>query len=115
VSDRMFPDRSTPGADNTVRKQHYGEGEQPWDVMLRYGWAPHFAAGCVLRYLRRSKDPEHSLESARWYWERLGTMASDVDCQWRWRAAAALNELRKMLTEDELTKVEDQGDGKHAA
>jgi len=63
--------RVAPGIDNTPRKAHYGDGEQPWDVIVRLGWGPAFAAGNVLKYLRRSKHPEHSLESAAWYYARL--------------------------------------------
>lgn len=41
-------------ADASERKPYYGEGRQPWDVMLQdTPWAPYFAAGCILRYLRR--------------------------------------------------------------
>jgi hypothetical protein len=65
TDDRTFPDRDAPGPDGTVRKAHYGDGVQPWDLIVAAGWAPEFAAGCVLRYLRRTKDPDHSLESAR--------------------------------------------------
>lgn len=67
-------DRETPGADGTVRKAHYGEGRQPWDDIVELGWAPQFAAGSILKYLRRNKDEEHSLESARWYMLRLHEM-----------------------------------------
>lgn len=71
----IYPNRPTPGADGTMRKAHYGEGRQPRDDIVDAGWGPAFAAGCVLRYLRRAKDPEHSLESARWYWARLREMS----------------------------------------
>lgn len=67
----IAPNRSEPGADGTIRKAHYGPGKQPWDVTLEEGWGPPAAAFCVLRYLRRDKAVEHSLESARWYWDRL--------------------------------------------
>ena len=60
--------------DGTVRQDHYGLARQPWDDIVSVGWAPYFAAGNVLKYLRRTKDPEHSLESARWYWARLREM-----------------------------------------
>lgn len=64
-------DRETPGEDGTKRKAHYGDGEQPWDIIVRMGWGAPFAAGNVIKYLRRTKDPEHSLESARWYYDRV--------------------------------------------
>lgn len=64
------------GTDGTKRKDHYGSGKQPWDTIKEMGWAAPFAAANVLKYLRRSKDPEHSLESARWYYARLDDMSS---------------------------------------
>src|ERR1700722_9103106 len=72
--ERTFPDREELGADGSTRKQHYGHGEQPWDVIVRIGWGPEVAASCIIRYLRRTKDLEHSLESARWYHARLTEM-----------------------------------------
>lgn len=57
------------------RKEWYGEGRQPWDDILELGWGPEFAAANVLKYLRRSKSPEHSLESAQWYFRELCKMA----------------------------------------
>jgi hypothetical protein len=98
AGDRTFHDRAEPGADGSVRKAHYGEGEQPWDLIVHAGWGAEFAAGCVLRYLRRTKDPAHSLESARWYWERLAAMDN---------AQYVRGTLRGMLAEDELKRLED--------
>lgn len=60
------------------RKVHYGEGKQPLDTMLEMGWAPHFAAGSIIKYLRRTKSPEHSLESARFYYKLLVDKAVDA-------------------------------------
>ena len=57
VAPRTFPDREALGSDGTTRKAHYGQGKQPWDYIVEAGWAPEFAAGCVLRYLRRDKGP----------------------------------------------------------
>jgi hypothetical protein len=57
--------------DATERQPQYGDGRQPWDDIVEEGWAPEFAAGNVLKYLRRDKAREHSLASARWYWARL--------------------------------------------
>ena len=70
----MYEDRSTPGTLGEPRKAHYGAGRQPWDIILDAGWAPEYAAGNVLKYMRRTKDPEHSLESARWFYARLYEM-----------------------------------------
>lgn len=67
----LYINRKTPGQDGTVRKAHYGDGEQPWDTMVKLGWAPYFAASSIIKYLRRNKDHAHSLESAQWYYERL--------------------------------------------
>lgn len=63
-----------PRADGTVRQAHYGAGPQPWDTILDMRWAAQFAAANVLKYLRRTKQPVHSLASARWYWQRLQEM-----------------------------------------
>jgi hypothetical protein len=66
----IAPVRDNPN-DKEPRKAHYGDGEQPWDVILKAGWGPHFAAACIVRYLRRDKAKEHSLESAKWYMARI--------------------------------------------
>jgi len=60
-----------------TRKDHYGSGKQPWDTMVELGIAPGFAAGNILKYLRRSKEPAHSEESARWYYMRLKELAHE--------------------------------------
>jgi hypothetical protein len=58
--------------DTAERQAHYGAGKQPWDVIVQETpWAVAFAAANVLKYLRRTKAPEHSLQSARWYHKRL--------------------------------------------
>lgn len=105
TEERIFPDRIERDANGIVRKAHYGDGRQPWDDIVDMGWAPHFAAGCILRYLRRTKDTEHSLQSARWYWDRLieltratgkRPMAMVVDARQTKEALAAV------LTDSEL-------------
>lgn len=68
--------REELGHDGTVRKKHYGPGRQLWDDIKDEGWDVHFSAGCILRYLRRDKDIEHSLESAQWYLRRLQEMTA---------------------------------------
>lgn len=65
--------------DEAPRKHWYGDGEQPWDSIVRLGWGPAFAAANVLKYVRRVKDPDHSLESARWYYARLYERAAKLD------------------------------------
>lgn len=103
--ERLFPNRETLGADGTVRKAHYGEGEQPWDTMKRLGWANDFAAGCVLRYLRRSKDAVHSLESAKWYLARLYELCGDDDEIRAGLAQATVHELYSVLTKEEMRRL----------
>ncbi len=102
MMERLFPDREKLGADGSVRKAHYGSGRQPWDDILDEGWGPGFAAGCVLRYLRRDKAVEHSLESARWYMVRLleHGVGSGTE-EWQ----DAIERLRRLLTHEERQLV----------
>lgn len=110
--------RIEPGTNGETRKVHYGDGRQPWDYILDASWAPEFAAGNVLKYLRRTKDPEHSLESARWYYARLvemmrgrllpGSIAKPS--RHVGRAAAVMLHLEEMLTVDEQ-KMLKENDG----
>jgi len=95
--------RGDTGEDGTVRKAHYGEGRQPWDVMVDLEIAPEFAAGSILKYLRRDKDPEHSLESAQWYYNQLYQHAATEN-----RNGSHLTPWSKMLhkLEAELTSAE---------
>lgn len=85
------------------RKAHYGDGKQPWDTIKEIGWGPAFAASNVIKYLRRSKDPEHSLESARVYYGWLLDGAGEekllsADAGWSTTAI----KLASILTDDEL-------------
>lgn len=108
--------RIEPGPNGEQRKTHYGEGRQPWDEILDALWAPEFAAGNILKYLRRVKDPDHSLESARWYYARLVEMmrgrslptslskASHVS-RFIGRAAAVMVRLEELLTADEKERL----------
>lgn len=101
--------------DGTSRKSYYGEGHQPWDSMLENGWAPQFAAGSILKYLRRSKQPEHSLESARWYFKELCKLCQpktaidlepeDPTAQWSGRACLAMDELVRLLNDVEWYSI----------
>lgn len=96
----VAPDRLTPGRGGESRKAHYGDGEQPWDVIVASGWGPAFAAGCVVRYLRRDKAREHSRESARWYYARLveGVENDFTDARiW----CVAFDRLELILTKEE--------------
>lgn len=88
--------------DGTVRQDHYGSGRQPWDDIVDNGWGVAFAAGNVLKYLRRTKHPEHSLESAKWYWTRLHEFAHEGDLY----AIREVRRLRVYLSNEELAKLD---------
>lgn len=92
-----YPDRGDG------RKVHYGPGRQPVDTIRDMGWAPEFFAGNVLKYLRRSKDIEHSHESARVYFRWLGDEVKSMqfDEAYRFRALDVLERLCAVLTLDE--------------
>lgn len=102
--------RADKGQDGTVRKAHYGEGKQPWDTMVEMGIGAEFAAGSIIKYLRRSKDPEHSKESARWYYVRLRAMIDNIatstlteyEAKQLSKVAAVFNKLIAALTDDEI-------------
>ena len=97
--------------DGTPRKSRYGTGRQPGDDIVEQGWAPHFAAGNVLKYLRRDKDREHSVESARWYYERIKEMVDDIYLKTQTHfqyaeAYQALKALNKLLTNEEKATLD---------
>jgi hypothetical protein len=52
-----------------------GQTRQPWDDILDLGWAPQFAAGNVLKYLRRHKNPDDR-QKAAWYYAALRDLAA---------------------------------------
>lgn len=89
-------------ADNSKRQSYYGTGRQPWDDIVEAGWWIPFAAGNVLKYLRRSKDPERDDGKARWYLDRLREASGDADLIPAQRALATLQE---MLTREEKQRV----------
>lgn len=90
------------GIDGTVRKAHYGEGKQPWDTIKELGWGPGFAAGNVLKYVRRhaAKNGEDDLDKARWYFAELQKLQKYSE-----RAQVAYDDLCDELTRDEFTLV----------
>jgi hypothetical protein len=90
------------GIDGTERKEHYGPGKQPWDTIKELGWGPEFAAGNVLKYLRRDKDKEHSLESARWYYNQLTNLSDYKITFANAKALDVRNHLYDYLSNDEL-------------
>lgn len=102
----LAPIRSSSD-DKEPRKSHYGSGAQPWDLILISGWGPAFAAANVVKYLRRTKNPEHSLESARWYYARLiDGVASNLPGPSEPREwLAALTRLEAILTKEERATV----------
>lgn len=67
--------REHVATDGTVRKSYYqtdAKGRQPWDVILDASWAPEFAAGNVLKYLRRAKGSDaDDVVKALWYFTEL--------------------------------------------
>lgn len=82
------------------RKQHYGSGRQPWDDIVEQGWAAQFAAGNVLKYLRRDKAIKTSRTKARWYFAeltKLARAATEVEAPY-----AVMKSLVGLLTRDEL-------------
>jgi hypothetical protein len=84
------------------RKTHYGaEGKQPWDDMLELSWAAHFAAGSILKYLRRDKRAAHSLESAKVYYGWLYTYAA-METDEEAPFSKTIHQLENTLTDVEL-------------
>lgn len=90
--------------DAAPRRPYYGDGRQPWDDIVVSGWATGFAAGNVLKYLRRpDKDPspearERDVYNARWYYAQLLDMHSRGEGPW----SVALLNLHRILTTAEL-------------
>lgn len=102
------------GIDGTVRQDYYGAGRQPWDDIKLAGWAPAFAAGNVLKYLRRPMKSSASyaqkeqraedLKKARWYWaELLKLRATHV------AADFIAEQLRFLLTNAERDELNAEG------
>lgn len=91
------------GQDGTERKDYYGEGEQPWDTMVRRGWAACFAAGCILKYIRRNKEgqSEHDLESICVYFNWLSKLAEKDTIE-----GDLAREIIEELVNEELTNKE---------
>jgi hypothetical protein len=104
--------------DGTIRWNHYGAGRQPWDDVLEEDWGPEFCAGNILKYIRRSKEPESDLVKARWYYDRLielsrGTITPKRSARYAeanrqlavGRACAVMVRLLDMLTKDEVISL----------
>lgn len=90
-------------ADGSTRESYYGAGRQPWDDIVAGGFGAEFAAGSILKYLRRTKgEREKDIEKARWYFARLAElMVSPVELT-ACRAATVGSWLRDTITLDEL-------------
>lgn len=100
------------GQDGTKRKDYYGEGEQPWDTMVKRGWAAYFAAGCILKYLRRKKEGQlaHDQESICVYFNWLSKLAEEKDIIEGEMAADIVEELlNEELTNEELHLLQGLG------
>lgn len=89
-------------ADGTVRKAHYGEGKQPWDHIVEAGWGPAFAAGNVLKYVRRAaaKNGEDDLAKARWYCAELMKLSGVSEAN-----SYVVERLLQLLTTEEINLV----------
>lgn len=95
--------------DNSKREDHYGDGRQPWDDIVEQRWWISFAAGNVLKYIRRDKgDPLGDAKKARWYLDQLLNLKiSDYDIIDR---AAALRKLTSLLSEDDARRIREAGE-----
>lgn len=87
------------------RKPWYGEGRQPIDDIMEAGWGPEFCAGNVLKYLRRTKSPEHSLESAKVYYGWLKGLAEVQRKTGDGHAIGVYNALVMLLNDEELERL----------
>lgn len=85
-----------------ARKDHYGADKQPWDTIKEKGWDSFFAAGNVIKYLRRTKEPDKDLEKARWYYDRLMEAALNDPTG---RASAISTSLGRELTTEEQLRL----------
>lgn len=101
------PEPEIQDANGLARKAHYGDGRQPWDDIKVLGWAPAFAAGNVLKYIRRhaKKNGADDISKARWYYARLleGCEMPTHDTG-RWEFLLydeAMRKLKSTLTDDE--------------
>jgi hypothetical protein len=90
--------------DGTVRQDYYGEGEQPWDIAKRLGFAAQFAAVSALKYVRRTKgETAKDHAKAVWYYRELCALATEgLPYQWRHDAKVVLRKLESELTANEI-------------
>jgi hypothetical protein len=90
-------------ADGTVRQSYYGDGKQPWDIIVEQGWGMYFAASNVLKYIRRKKDGAKDLEKARWYFNALREIVRGphLRTDHYLDSLACMERLRHLLTDGE--------------
>jgi len=107
----LQPPSEHVAADGTIRKSHYGLDRQPLDDIKEQGWAPAFYAGNILKYLRRTKAPVHSLQSAQRYYGWLMEMAEHDVAKTHDGAWGVLVSLNELLTPEETDKLEGINNG----
>lgn len=102
----MTAEPEITGIDGTVRKAHYGAGRQPWDDIKLLGWAPEFAAGNALKYVRRhaAKNGDDDLAKGRWYFAELVKLSFS-----KARATQVLGELLREITAEERKLLDPEG------
>ena len=90
--------------DQSERQSYYGEGRQPWDDIVEAGFGLQFAAGSILKYLRRAKgEREKDVEKARWYWARFKEIGvslidyADGPVVLEWLQTILTNEEKELL------------------
>jgi len=101
--------------DGTTRKTYYGaDGRQPWDYIKAEGWGAAFAAGNVLKYMKRAPnkgDRADDTKKAQWYWAELNKLAempekpTGNDAISVRRAKEAIGRVVKLLTKDEYAEL----------
>jgi uncharacterized protein DUF3310 len=98
------PEPEFTADDGTVRKAHYGTGKQPWDIIVESYWGAQFAAGNVLKYIRRApnKNGDDDVRKARWYFQRLIEMSMHKDPLERDRVRVVYAHLCNLLTTEEI-------------
>lgn len=94
--------------DQSGRQDYFGEGRQPWDEIVDVGFGPQFAAGSILKYIRRTKgEREKDIAKAAWYWARLIELSEDRVNETA--ARDALQWLNARLTLAEVEVIHDHG------
>jgi hypothetical protein len=92
--------------DGSLRKDHYGSGRQPWDDIVDAGWGPAFAAGNILKYIRRAANkggPDDVAKGCWYYNEMIKRAAGEVNGPW----TIAFTELEDILTPIERVILRD--------